>query len=104
LAETKANLDKMAAMEAPYDNLPTTMYYYPNSDPANYIDWASSFYYPAPAYSPAGSKSITWISNKVNQGNFSYYAEGFKENHSELFPIPQQSIDANPNLTQDYGY
>lgn len=104
LAETKANLDKMAAMEAPYDNLPATMYYIPNTDPSGYIDWASSFYQPALIYSPAGSKSITWISNKVNQGNFSYYAEGFKENHSELFPIPQQSIDANPNLTQDYGY
>ena len=104
LAETKANLDKMAAMEAPYDTLPTTMYYIPNTDPSGYIDWASSFYHPAPTYAPAGSKSITWISNKVNQGNFSYYAEGFKEGQTELFPIPQQSIDANPNLTQDYGY
>ncbi len=104
LAETKANLNKMAAMEAPYDNLPATMYYYPDTDPAAYIDWASSFYDPAPAFSPSGSKSVTWISDKVNQGNFAYYAEGFKENHSELFPIPQQSLDANPNLTQDYGY
>lgn len=104
LAETKENLNKMAAMQPPYDNLPTVMYYYPNNDPVSNINWASSFYYPAPPTGPAGSKSITWISNKVNQGNFSYYAEGFKENHSELFPIPQQSIDANPNLTQDYGY
>jgi starch-binding outer membrane protein, SusD/RagB family len=104
LAETKVNLNKMAAMEAPYDTLPTTMYYYPNTDPAGYIDWASSFYHPAPPQGPAGSQSVSWITNKVNQGNFSYYAEGFKENHSELFPIPQSSIDANPNLTQDYGY
>lgn len=104
LAETKENLNKMAAMEAPYDTLPTTMYYFPNTDPAGYIDWASSFYHPAPPQGPPGSQSTTWISNKVNQGNFSYYAEGFKENHSELFPIPQSSIDANGNLTQDYGY
>jgi len=104
LAETKQNLDKMANMEAPYDTLPTTMYYYPNTDPKGYIDWASSFYHPAPSFTPSGAESVTWISSKVNQGNFSYYAEGFKENHSELFPIPQQSIDANPNLTQDYGY
>ncbi|MGN6248281.1 MAG: RagB/SusD family nutrient uptake outer membrane protein [Ginsengibacter sp.] len=104
LAETKANLDKMANMEPPYDTLPTVMYYYPNTDPVNYIDWASSFYHPAPDRGPDGSQSVTWISDKVNQGNFSYYAEGFKENHSEIFPIPQQSIDANPNLTQDYGY
>lgn len=104
LAETKANLNKMAAMQAPYDTLPLTMYYIQTTDPADYIDWASSLFHPAPAYTPAGSKSVTWISKNVNTGNFSYYAEGFKENHSEIFPIPQQSIDANPNLTQDYGY
>ena len=104
LAETKQNLDKMASMQPPYDQLPSVMYYYPNNDPSGYIDWASSFYHPAPPQGPPGSKSVTWVTNKVNQGNFSYYAEGFKENHSELFPIPQQSIDANPNLTQDYGY
>ena len=91
-------------MQPPYDTLPTKMYYYPTTDPAGYIDWASSFYHPAPTYAPPGSQSVTWISDKVNQGNFAYYAEGFQENHSELFPIPQSSIDANPNLTQDYGY
>ena len=104
LAETKQNLNKMANMEAPYDTLPTVMYYNPNSDPSGYIDWASSFYHPAVPSGPPGSQSVTWINANVNQGNFSYYAEGFKENHSELFPIPQSSIDANPNLTQDYGY
>ena len=104
LAETKQNLAKMAAMQAPYDSLPTVMYYNPNSDPSNYIDWASSFYHPAPSSGPTGSKSITWISANVDAGNFTYYAEGFKPDHSELFPIPQSSIDANPNLTQDYGY
>ncbi len=104
LTETKAALAAMAAGQPPYDNLPTTMYYIPNSDPANYIDWASSFYEPAAPSGPPGSTSVTWISSSVNTGNFSLYAEGFKPNHSELLPIPQQSIDANPNLTQDYGY
>ena len=104
LSETKQNLAKMAALAAPYDNLPTAMYYYPNTDPKNYIDWATSFYQPAPPSGPAGSTKVTWISSAVNTGNFAYYAEGFKPNHSELFPIPQASIDANPNLTQDYGY
>jgi hypothetical protein len=94
----------MAAFAAPYDNLPASMYYYPNTDPKNYINWATSFYQPAPSSGPAGSTKVTWISSSVNSGNFSYYAEGFKPNHSELFPIPQASIDANPNLTQDYGY
>jgi len=104
LANTKQNLALMAAMQAPYNNLPTSMYYIPTTDPSGYIQWASSFYYPAPSSGPAGSSKVTWISSAVNTGNFSYYAEGFKPNHSELFPIPQASIDANPNLTQDYGY
>ena len=104
LSETKQALASMAAMAPPYDTLPTSMYYIPNSDPANYIDWVSSFYQQALSSTPPGATKITWISSSVNTGNFSYYAEGFKPNHSELLPIPQQSIDANPNLTQDYGY
>ena len=104
LAETKQALTNMAAMAPPYDTLPTAMYYIKTTDPKNYIDWVTSFYHPAPASGPAGATKVTWISSSVNTGNFSYYAEGFKPNHSELFPIPQQSIDANPNLTQDYGY
>jgi len=104
IAATKTALADMAAAQPPYDTLPTTMYYIPTSDPTGYIDWASSFYEPAPLTAPPGSVSVTWISSAVNTGNFSYYAEGFKPDHSELLPIPQQSIDANPNLTQDYGY
>jgi len=104
LSETKQDLAKMAALAPPYNNLPTAMYYYPNTDPKDYIDWATSFYQPAPPSGPSGSTKVTWISSAVNTGNFAYYAEGFKPNHSELFPIPQASIDANPNLTQDYGY
>jgi hypothetical protein len=104
LEDTKQALNQMAAFAPPYNNLPATMYYIPNTDPSGNINWATSFYHPAPASGPAGSTSVTWISTAVNTGNFSYYAEGFKPNHSELLPIPQQSIDANPNLTQDYGY
>ncbi|KAA9038045.1 RagB/SusD family nutrient uptake outer membrane protein [Ginsengibacter hankyongi] len=104
LAETKQALANMAAMVPPYDTLPTAMYFIKTTDPKNYIDWVTSFYHPAPASDPAGATKVTWISSSVNKGNFSYYTEGFKSNHSELFPIPQQSIDANPNLTQDYGY
>lgn len=104
LADTKQALANMAALAAPYDHYPTAMYYIPNSDPSGYINWATSFYNPAPGSTPPGTTKITWISSSVNTGNFSYYAEGFTPNHSELFPIPQASIDANPNLTQDYGY
>jgi starch-binding outer membrane protein, SusD/RagB family len=104
LSDTKQALANMAALAAPYDNLPTAMYYIPNTDPKGYINWATSFYQPASSSGPSGSTKVTWISSSVNTGNFSYYAEGFKPNHSELFPIPQASIDANPNLTQDYGY
>ncbi len=104
LSDTKQALAQMATFAPPYNNLPTSMYYIPNTDPVGNINWVSSFYQPAPTYTPAGATKITWISSSVNTGNFSYYAQGFKPNHSELLPIPQQSIDANPNLTQDYGY
>jgi len=34
-----------------------------------------------------------------------YYGYGFVAGHSELYPFPQASIDANPNLKpQNYGY
>jgi hypothetical protein len=37
-------------------------------------------------------------------GSSNGYAYYFTPNHSELLPIPQQALDANKNLKQDYGY
>lgn len=103
LNERKLELQAMANAQPPYNNYPTKMYYMPSIS-TTAVNWVTSFYQPAPANPPAGANSVTWISSSIWSGNLAKYAEGFKEDHSELYPIPQASIDANPNLTQDYGY
>lgn len=102
LSERKLQMQAMAQGLPPYNNYPKKMYYIPGSTTS--INWVSSFYQPAPAIPPVGATSVTWISSSLWSGNLAKYAEGFQQNHSELYPIPQASIDANPNLTQDYGY
>jgi len=101
LEETKAALTAMAERRAPYNNLPTTMYYVPNSKT---LEWLNSFYSPAPATPPTGSASVAWVGSGITNTILRFYAIGFTPNKSELLPIPQASIDANPNLKQDYGY
>ncbi len=104
LNEVKAKLTAMAARQAPYDVLPTIMYYTPNQTTA--VVWLNSFYSPAPSTAPTGSASVTWVSaNGINNTLLAYYAKAFTPNKSELLPLPQAAIDANPrNLQQDYGY
>ncbi|ANE49721.1 carbohydrate-binding protein SusD [Flavisolibacter tropicus] len=101
LGETKAELTAMAARNAPYNNLPATMYYQPDSKT---IVWLNSLYSPSPATAPAGSANVAWVGSGITSTITRYYAIAFTPNKSELLPIPQASIDANPKLSQDYGY
>lgn len=102
LRAAKQALTDISNNAPPYDTLPAKMYYVAGPS-TTVINWASSFYHPSSATTPSGATSVTWISNLLS-GNLQYFAEGFKDNHSELLPIPQAAIDANPNLKQDYGY
>lgn len=103
LTETKTNLAAMAARQAPYNTLPSTMYF--KNGATETVNWVTSFYKPNPSPAPSGVSSVSWVQgNLVTSRNWGMYAQGFKANHSELFPIPQSAIDANPNLKQDYGY
>ncbi|MGF7232317.1 RagB/SusD family nutrient uptake outer membrane protein [Arachidicoccus sp.] len=102
LSETKLALAALSNNAAPYDTLPAKMYYVAGPSTTT-INWISSFYHPSATTTPPGATSVTWISNILG-GNLQYFAEGFKPNHSELLPLPQSTIDANPNLKQDYGY
>jgi hypothetical protein len=99
--ETKAALAAMAAGTAPYDVLPTTMYYQAN---ATSLVWLNSFYETQPGSPPAGSASVVWIGNNINTTILTYYAASFTPGKSELLPIHTSIIDANKNLSQDYGY
>ncbi|HMP93192.1 MAG TPA: RagB/SusD family nutrient uptake outer membrane protein [Phnomibacter sp.] len=102
MAAVKAELTKMVAREAPYDALPTVMYYVPNQ--TGKITWLNSFYRPAPTPAPAGAASISWVSNGITTTITNILGSNFEANKRELFPLPQAAVDANPNLKQDFGY
>lgn len=103
LNETKATLQAMSNRDAPYNNLPDYMFY-KNDSPA--LLWAGSYYKPNAIgeTAPAGYTRVNWVRNSIASTILTYYAIGFTKNKHELLPVPQASLDANPVLTQDYGY
>ncbi|MFN4312716.1 MAG: RagB/SusD family nutrient uptake outer membrane protein [Chitinophagaceae bacterium] len=101
LAEARAELLKMVNKEAPYENLPATMYYLPDQTT---MQWYGSFYKPAPSPAPSGYSSISWVGSGITTTITNILAVSFEANKCELLPLPQASLDANPNLTQDYGH
>ncbi|XZF16301.1 RagB/SusD family nutrient uptake outer membrane protein [Chitinophagaceae bacterium MMS25-I14] len=101
ISDTKTTLSNMANHVPPYDQLPTSMYYLNNSTT---LQWYSSYYVTGPSSTPSGYSSVKWLGSGITSTILTYYAVYFQTNHSELLPIPQASIDANPKLTQDYGY
>jgi starch-binding outer membrane protein, SusD/RagB family len=102
IAAVKAELAKMAAREAPYDQYPATMYFKTGQ---TFVEWANSFYKPTPAGgTPAGYAAIAWVGTGITGTIVNVLGSNFTPNKSELLPLPQASIDANPKLTQDYGY
>ena len=102
LTDTKAALTALAARQAPYTNLPANAYYKMSS--ADLV-WAASLYKPSPFTStPTGYTSVAWAGTAITTTITMYFAVGFTPGKSELLPIPQASIDANPMLKQDYGY
>ena len=102
IAETKTQLAAMAARQAPYNNLPATMYFRTGQTT---MQWAGSFYKPTVTPAPAGHTGVAWVGSGITgtliTNNF---AVGFTPNKSELLPIPESAIAANPNLTQNPNY
>lgn len=100
LKKTKEEMTKMRARQAPYDKLPKQMFYKLNSTS---LIWGNSFYTASPTQME-GYQSVNWvISSGITTAFTTQVAEGFKENHSELFPLPQTALEANPKLIQDFG-
>jgi starch-binding outer membrane protein, SusD/RagB family len=131
LAETKANLSRMAAgtaMLAPtyqaappaytlVATLPRQMWFYQNALAENGQIWANSFYTPTPAFTPlditngniplvSGTNRVNWAANaNITTTYVNYLGFGYTVGKSELYPIPQSAIDANGNLRpQNNGY
>jgi starch-binding outer membrane protein, SusD/RagB family len=103
LDEVKAELLAMSNREAPYDQLPEVMYFNPGV--SGQIQWLNSFYLPVDTENPpAGSASVAWFGPAISTTILQYYAVAFTPNKSELLPLHTTVIDANPMLTQDYGY
>ncbi|MEI9945756.1 MAG: RagB/SusD family nutrient uptake outer membrane protein [Chitinophagaceae bacterium] len=130
LAESKANLSKMAAgtamlaptyMAAPpaytlTPDLPRFMYYYQNALAENGQIWANSFYFATPATAPldptngnillTNTNRVAWVANtNITTTYVNFLGYGYTVGKSELYPIPQTAIDANANLKpQNNGY
>jgi hypothetical protein len=109
IAETKAALLAMSTLSAPYNTLPTAMFFRTGStsDDNRFGAtglWANSFYRAAPTATPAGTTRVVWLSAAINTTALSRFATGFVTGKSELLPIPQPARDANRNLTQNPGY
>lgn len=100
ITETKVSLTKMLNKEAPYQNLPQVRFY-KNTSPT--LVWQNSMYEPAPAAALTGYTSVSWIA-ALSALYVTNVAELYRPNHGELLPLPRAAIDANPKLTQDYGY
>lgn len=115
IQETKTNLRKMAYKEAPYEYLPSFMYFITTSTADNSAIWANSLYWPGPTSSGAipGATRVNWVrsssapddpeASTLITTTLQRYAIGFTANKSELFPIHQSDISQG-KLTQDYGY
>ncbi|TZF83642.1 RagB/SusD family nutrient uptake outer membrane protein [Pedobacter sp. BS3] len=100
IQEARDNYTKMLNQEAPYDKLPKYMYYKPGSTE---VIWGNSLYEPSPATAPTGYTRVNWVAS-ITTTWITNLAQLFRPNHSELLPIPQSARDANPLITQDYGY
>ncbi len=131
LTETKANLTRWAAgtaMVAPTymapppaytltNTLPAFMYFYQNALATDSQIWANSFYKPTPATAPLDptvtplaviptANRVAWYTNaNITTTYVNYLGFGFVAGKSELYPLPQASLDANFNLKpQNPGY
>jgi len=101
LQEARDNLIKIKNHEPPYENVPKFMYYKKGVE----FEVLNSMYEmdPDPENVPEDYLKIGWSESLIDRV-LGWVAPNFQENHSELLPIPQSAIEANTNITQDYGY
>ncbi|MBD2715225.1 RagB/SusD family nutrient uptake outer membrane protein [Microvirga sp. STR05] len=125
LAEVKANIEKLAKGEAPYQNVPLYMYY--RTPAAGNVQWTRSFYRPSPTpnTAPTGTVRVNWrqgidaayVANTRPAGatytlgttSATSTATGLAAEYvpgqgKELLPIPQSTLVADPALVQNFGY
>ncbi|MBO0951313.1 RagB/SusD family nutrient uptake outer membrane protein [Fibrella forsythiae] len=100
ITEARANLTDMQAAKGKYVNVPQYLFWKNNGEE---IQFLNSFYKPSTATTVAGWTRLDWRQN-ITATYITSVAQFFTPNKSELLPINQAALDANPKLTQDYGY
>ena len=120
LADAKTNLTNLSKRTGTFTgnyasntwnfaSLPDSTFYSSASNTSTEVIWGNSFYAPRTTSSISGYKEVAWVTSTVAgvlnmSGSSNAFAYDFKPNHSELLPIPISAIEADVNLTQDYGY
>ena len=108
IATAKVELLNMSNRVGAYANLPIAMYYKTTSTADDVTVWSNSFYKTAPTATPTGTTKVAWITTAIATAGttspLGRFATGFTTGKSELLPLPQPIIDANPSLKQNPGY
>jgi starch-binding outer membrane protein, SusD/RagB family len=106
IAETKSELAAFVAGTGRYANVPTRMFFKQNSFADDRSLWHNSFYAPYPPSdpAPAGTTAVNWRHSSVTTGTAARFASSFTPGRSELLPLPNAAVIANPNLKQNPGY
>jgi hypothetical protein len=120
LADAKTNLASLAARTGTFTGsypsnvwqfnlLPDSTFFNNNSTITTEIQWGTSLYAPRTTSSISGYTKVAWVTSTIagvlsSSGSSNGFAYDFKPNHSELLPIPLAALEADYNLTQDYGY
>ena len=101
LTETRANLTDMMAGKGKFAYVPQYVFWKNNGEEVQFLN---SLYKPnTTTTAPTGWTRTDWRQN-ITTAYITGVAQYFTPNKSELFPINQSALDANPKLTQDYGY
>jgi len=100
ITTTRANLTLMFNKQAPYANLPQSVY---ALNASQTVVYSSPVNVPAPSATPTGYTKIAWVSS-LSATYIANVAQLFTPNRAELLPFPQASLTANPLLKQNPGY
>ena len=101
IADTRANLAKFRLNQAPYDNVPTKMYFLNNSTAGQV--YSASYYVKSAASVPTGYTSLNWTA-AYSAAFVTDWAGSYVPNQREILPYGPSTLTSNPSLHQGYGY
>jgi len=99
ILEAREEMFKMMRREGKYQNYPTYLFFRTNSTD---LVFGNSPYAPSPT-SITGFTRVNWL-QALSDVFINKLAADFQPNRSELYALPQSTIESNRVLSQDYGY